>query len=65
MDSHEDTKTQYQGRIKFFKDLGQLDYVALRRGEIKPRGWKFTSAFHTALMNGQPVPLTAADVYPN
>jgi uncharacterized LabA/DUF88 family protein len=58
-------KPSYQGRIKFFKDLGQMDYVALRRGEIKPRGWKFTPAFHKDLMNGQPAPLTAADVYPN
>ncbi|WCJ60516.1 NYN domain-containing protein [Fontisphaera persica] len=30
---------------KLFKELGQMDLVALRRGVLKPRGWLLTESF--------------------
>lgn len=56
----------YAARRQFFHDLGQTDYVALRRGELKARGWEFSDAYRQALMAGGPhVAPTARDVYPN
>lgn len=56
----------YSARKNFFKDLGQIDFVALRRGELKVRGWEFSSAYRRALLNGAaPVAPTSHDVYPN
>lgn len=56
----------YSARKQFFFDLGQTAFVALRRGELKARGWEFSSAYRQALMaGGSPVAPTAKDVYPN
>lgn len=56
----------YAARKQFFFDLGQSVFVALRRGELKARGWEFSPAFRQGLIaGGAPVAPTAADVYPN
>ncbi len=60
----------YSARPQFFLDLGQTGYVALRRGELKARGWEYSSSYRKALLAGGPggVPAiapTAKDVYPN
>jgi uncharacterized LabA/DUF88 family protein len=56
----------HSARKQFFFDLGQNGFVALRRGELKARGWEFSSAYRNALMGGGVVaPPTAKDVYPN
>ena len=56
----------YAARTQFFFDLGQTGFVALRRGELKARGWEFSSAYRQALIaGGTPVAPTPADVYPN
>ena len=56
----------YQARIQFFFDLGQTAFVALRRGELKTRGWEFSDNYKKAVMAGGPsTPLKPRDVYPN
>jgi uncharacterized LabA/DUF88 family protein len=56
----------YAARKRFFFDLGQTGFVALRRGELKARGWEFSSAYRQALIaGGAPVAPTATDLYPN
>lgn len=48
-------------RDRFLKDLGQMDYVALRCGEVKPRGWILKDSYVGSLSAGTPRPPTAAD----
>jgi uncharacterized LabA/DUF88 family protein len=60
----------YSARKRFFFDLGQTGFVALRRGELKARGWEFGSTYRKALLAGGPAggpaaAPTARDVYPN
>lgn len=60
----------YRARKRFFFDLGQTSFVALRRGELKARGWEFSGNFRKALLVGNPggaraVAPTAQYVYPN
>jgi uncharacterized LabA/DUF88 family protein len=61
----------YSARKQFFFDLGQTDFVALRRGDLRARGWEFSNAYRAAVLAGS-VPggapaaaPTAQDVYPN
>jgi uncharacterized LabA/DUF88 family protein len=60
----------YTARKQFFFDLGQTGFVALRRGELKPRGWEFSPTYRKALLAAGTgsIPTakpTAKDVYPN
>jgi uncharacterized LabA/DUF88 family protein len=56
----------YSARKQFFFDLGQTGFVALRRGDLKARGWEFSDVYRKALMAGGPhVAPSAKDVYPN
>ena len=61
----------YSARKQFFFDLGQTDFVALRRGDLKARGWEFSSTYRAAVLagsipGGAPASApTAKDVYPN
>jgi uncharacterized LabA/DUF88 family protein len=55
----------YSARKQFFFDLGQTGFVALRRGELKARGWEFSDTYRKALMAGGAPALTAQNVYPN
>src|SRR6185295_1786426 len=56
----------FSARMRFFFDLGQTGFVALRRGELKARGWEFGETYRRALIAGSaPVAPTARDVYPN
>ena len=61
----------YSARKQFFFDLGQTDFVALRRGDLKARGWEFSSDYRAAVLagsipGGAPAAApTAKDVYPN
>ena len=56
----------YSARKQFFFDLGQTAFVALRRGQLKARGWEFGDAYRQALMSGgAPAAPTPRDVYPN
>lgn len=56
----------YSARKQFFFDLGQAGFVALRRGELKARGWEFSGNYRKSLIQGAvhaaPQP---GDVYPN
>jgi NYN domain len=56
----------YAARKQFFFDLGQTGFVALRRGELKARGWEFSATYRQGLIaGGAPIAPTATDVYPN
>ncbi len=56
----------YAARKQFFFDLGQTGFVALRRGELKARGWEFSDTYRQGLIaGGVPIAPTATDVYPN
>jgi uncharacterized LabA/DUF88 family protein len=56
----------HSARKQFFFDLGQTGFVALRRGELKARGWEFSQSYRKALIQGSsPTAPTAKDVYPN
>jgi uncharacterized LabA/DUF88 family protein len=65
------SKTNYQlmsayaARKQFFFDLGQTEFVALRRGDLKARGWEFSPNYRKTLIAGAAVAPTAKDVYPN
>lgn len=54
-----------QARKRLFRELGQMDFVALRRGVVKPRGWTLTKSYASRLMNGQVSAPLASDVYLN
>ena len=58
------TSPAHKARKQFFFDLSQTEFVALRRGELKARGWEFSKAYQKSLMTGTPVAPTAADLYP-
>jgi uncharacterized LabA/DUF88 family protein len=56
----------YASRTKFLHEIGQHDFVAMRLGELKMRGWNFESTFKTAMLSATPpVPMPPLDVYPN
>jgi len=58
-------KPTFTSRRAFFADLGQREHVALRRGELKARGWELADAYKRNLMSGSPpTALTPQDVYP-
>lgn len=54
----------YTGRKQFFHEIGQMEFVALRRGELKARGWELTEKFKKALIKGNAAPFAATDIYP-
>ena len=49
-------------RLRFFKELGQMDFVALRRGSLKASGWELTEHYLGKLMKGNGGPPTENDV---
>jgi len=56
----------YSARKRFFFDLGQTGFVALRRGELKARGGDFSGTYRQALMSGaSPSAPSPRDVYAN
>jgi len=56
----------YTSRKRLFKELGERDFVALRRGDVRPRGWTLTPDYLEKLMKGhKPTPLTDSDIYLN
>jgi uncharacterized LabA/DUF88 family protein len=60
------TMPAFSARKQFFFDLGQMGYVALRRGDLKARGWEFSQSYRKALIRGAPPATpTPRDVYPN
>ena len=60
------TMPAFSARKQFFFDLGQTEFVALRRGELKARGWEFSPSYRQALIGGiTPAIPTVRDVYPN
>lgn len=48
-------------RDRFLQELGQMDYVALRCGEVKARGWILKEGYVNSLSVGTPRAPTAAD----
>ncbi|MCE0521522.1 MAG: NYN domain-containing protein [Methylacidiphilales bacterium] len=58
-------KPTFTSRRAFFADLGQRENVALRRGELKARGWELSDSYKKNLMSGAPATtLGPTDVYP-
>lgn len=56
----------FAARRQFLFELGQLPFLALRRGEAVARGWEFTDAYKTLLMKGgSPAPPQPRDVFPS
>lgn len=50
-------------RARFFKELGALPHVALRRGVVKPRAWTIKNSYlKSRIKTGNHQPLTASDV---
>jgi uncharacterized LabA/DUF88 family protein len=54
-----------QSRKRLFTELGKMDFVALRRGVVKPRGWTLSRNYAEQLMNGKVVAPSANDVFLN
>jgi uncharacterized protein (TIGR00288 family) len=54
-------------RNSFFRDLGNQNYIALRRGDMKFRGWKLSKGFQKQLSQGKVVSkaLTGNDIDPD
>jgi uncharacterized LabA/DUF88 family protein len=60
------TTPGYTARKRFFSDLGQADYIALRRGELKARGWEFRPDYRKQLIaGGNKAAPSPSDVFPN
>lgn len=59
------TTSANQARKRLFSELAAKDYVALRRGVVKPRGWTLTKDYISRLMAGQVTPPMADDVFLN
>jgi uncharacterized LabA/DUF88 family protein len=56
----------YTARKKLLQEIGQHDFVAMRLGELKMRGWEFNHAFKDAMLSATPLAsVPAATVYPN
>jgi len=55
----------YQLRMRFFKELGALPYVALRRGTVKGRGWEIKEEVVSRLLKtpDKGVELGPADIH--
>jgi uncharacterized LabA/DUF88 family protein len=54
-----------EARKRFFAELGQMPFIALRRGVVKPRGWVLRMSYLKKMLasHGGPVPpLTANDM---
>ena len=53
-----------EARKRFFAELGQMPYIALRRGVVKPRGWVLRMGYLKKLVasKGAVPPLTAEDM---
>ncbi|HTB81001.1 MAG TPA: NYN domain-containing protein [Opitutaceae bacterium] len=54
-----------QARKRLFTELGKKDFVALRRGVVKPRGWTLTRGYAAKLMSGKIVAPQSTDVFLN
>ena len=53
----------FKARKSFFLELGQRDLIALRRGELKARGWELQDSYKRDLLDGKAVvPLKASDI---
>ncbi|MCX6938790.1 MAG: NYN domain-containing protein [Verrucomicrobia bacterium] len=54
----------YEDRMKFFREIGALPYVALRRGVVKGRGWEIKESFTSQLLSAPhgTVTLAAGDI---
>lgn len=48
-------------RDRFLRELGQRDYIALRCGEVKPRGWILRDSYLAGLAGAAPRPPAATD----
>jgi uncharacterized LabA/DUF88 family protein len=65
------TKTNYSlsrtftSRKHFLQEMGQADFVALRLGELKVRGWDFKGAYRKAILTEAPRAPQPDEVYPN
>jgi uncharacterized LabA/DUF88 family protein len=56
----------YRSRTRFLDEIGAMDYVALRLGELKERGWDFSDSVRKRMLGGgQHVELDAGDIRPN
>ncbi|MDX2227148.1 MAG: NYN domain-containing protein [Verrucomicrobiae bacterium] len=56
----------FKARKNFFNELSQMEYVAMRRGELKARGWELSDRYKKRLLD-QSLPHAApnaGDVYP-
>jgi uncharacterized LabA/DUF88 family protein len=50
-----------KAREQFLSELGQMDLIALRCGQTRPRGWHLSDTYLTQLAEGTLRPPTAAD----
>jgi uncharacterized LabA/DUF88 family protein len=48
----------YEERMQFFRDLGQMPYVALRRGSVKGRGWEIKESITNKLLESPDTSVT-------
>jgi uncharacterized LabA/DUF88 family protein len=58
------TPEKVEARRGFFAELGQMPFIALCRGVVKPRGWVLRMNYLKKLMAsaGSPPPITADDM---
>lgn len=54
----------YEERMRFFREIGAMPFVALRRGVVKGRGWEIKESFTNQLLASPyaSVPLSAGDI---
>ena len=52
-------------RNRFLHEIAQMEYIALRRGEIMAHGWRLKEDYQDQLIGGSSGQITAADIVPN
>jgi uncharacterized LabA/DUF88 family protein len=55
----------HHARTSFFRELGQMPCVALRKGDLRFRGWKLKEEYQNNLIKGTAKPLTEYDIMPD
>jgi uncharacterized LabA/DUF88 family protein len=54
----------HHARLEFFRELAQKELVALRKGEVRPRGWRLRDTYEQDLLKGNSMDrLEASDIY--
>jgi uncharacterized LabA/DUF88 family protein len=58
-----ETMPKHRARLRFLKEIKKKDYIAVRLGIAKKRGWTLTDQYINAAINGNHTAPTSGDVF--